>query len=64
MKVNVGYFDRILRIVAGIAMIALAAIGTIGVWGYIGMVLVLTGLVRICPAYSMLGMDTCSLKKP
>jgi len=64
MKVNVGSADRLLRIIAGIALIALAAMGTIGVWGYIGVVLLLTGLVRICPAYSILGMNTCGLKKP
>jgi len=64
MKVNVGAVDRLLRMIAGIALIALAATGTIGAWGYVGIILVLTGLVRICPAYSLLGMNTCSLKKP
>jgi hypothetical protein len=64
MKVNVGTVDRLLRIIAGIVLIALAAMGTIGAWGYIGVVLVLTGLVRICPAYALLGMNTCSLNKP
>lgn len=64
MKVNVGTIDRFVRIVTGIALIALAALGTIGPWGYIGVVLVLTGLLRVCPAYSLLGLNSCSLKKP
>jgi len=64
MKVNVGTIDRFVRIATGIALIALAALGTIGPWGYIGVVLVLTGLLRVCPAYSLLGLNSCSLKKP
>jgi len=64
MKVNIGSADRMIRILAGIVLIALAAMGTIGAWGYIGVVLVATGLVRFCPAYTLLGMNTCGLKKP
>jgi hypothetical protein len=63
MNVNVGTIDRSLRVVAGLALIALAATGTVGLWGYIGVVPLLTGLFRVCPAYSILGMNTCSLKK-
>jgi hypothetical protein len=63
MKVNVGNVDRILRIVAGIALIGLAVAGTIGPWGYIGIVPLLTGLTRVCPAYSLVGVDTCSTGK-
>jgi len=59
MKVNVGSIDRILRIVGGLALIGLALAGTIGVWGYIGIVPVLTGIFRTCPAYTLLGMSTC-----
>jgi hypothetical protein len=60
MKVNVGNIDRIVRIVAGLALIGLAAAGTIGPWGYIGVVPLFTGLLRTCPAYSVLGVNTCS----
>jgi len=63
MTVNVGNIDRTLRIIAGIVLIALAATGTIGLWGYIGVLPLATGLLRTCPAYSLLGVDTCSLKK-
>jgi len=62
MNVNVGTVDRSLRIVAGLALIALAATGTVGLWGYIGVVPLLTGLFRVCPAYSIFGMDTCGIK--
>jgi hypothetical protein len=60
MKVNVGSVDRIVRIVAGLALIGLAVAGAIGPWGYIGVVPLLTGFMRVCPAYSLLGVNTCS----
>ena len=63
MTVNVGTIDRVVRIVAGLALIALALMGTIGVWGYIGIVPLFTGLFRTCPAYSLLGINTCPMKK-
>lgn len=63
MNMNVGSVDRIVRIVVGLALIALAATGTVGAWGYIGVVPVLTGLFRFCPAYTLLGMNTCGMKK-
>ncbi|MCD8504575.1 MAG: DUF2892 domain-containing protein [Burkholderiaceae bacterium] len=63
MKVNVGGIDRILRIVVGIALIALTLTGTIGVWGWIGVLPLATGLFRICPAYSLIGVNTCPMKK-
>ncbi len=63
MKTNVGGIDKILRIVVGIALIAMAALGVVGTWGWIGVVPLLTGLLGTCPAYSLLGMNTCLLKK-
>ncbi len=60
MKVNVGNVDRIVRIVAGLALIGLAIAGSIGPWGYIGVVPLLTGFMRVCPAHSLLGLNTCS----
>ena len=63
MKFNVGGIDRILRIVVGIVLIALTLMGTIGVWGWIGVVPLVTGLFKFCPLYSVIGMNTCPLKK-
>ena len=64
MQFNVGGIDRILRIVVDLVLIALAATGTVGWWGYIGVVPLLTGLFRFCPAYTLLGMKTCPTKTP
>lgn len=63
MKFNVGGIDRILRIVVGIVLIALTLMGTIGVWGWIGVVPLVTGLFKFCPLYSVIGMNTCPMKK-
>ncbi|BCN37968.1 membrane protein [Alicycliphilus denitrificans] len=63
MKRNVGGLDRGLRIVVGLVLIALAATGTVGWWGWIGVVPLLTGLVGGCPAYSLLGVNTCPMRK-
>jgi hypothetical protein len=60
MKCNVGNMDRAIRIIAGLVLIALAATGTIGIWGWIGVIPVLTGVFRFCPAYPLLGINTNS----
>jgi len=43
-------------------LIALAATGTVGVWGWIGLVPLATGLIGWCPAYTLLGINTCPMK--
>ncbi|HXE39280.1 MAG TPA: DUF2892 domain-containing protein [Azonexus sp.] len=63
MKSNVGGFDKILRIIAGAGLIGATAAGLLPVWGYIGIVPLVTGLIGWCPAYPILGLSTCPLKK-
>jgi hypothetical protein len=63
MKANVGGFDKIARIGAGAVLLGLAATGMIGAWGWIGVVPLATGLMGWCPAYNLLGMNTCPMKK-
>ena len=59
VKTNVGTLDRSLRIGAGVVLIGFAVAGWIGPWGYIGIIPLLTGLLRTCPAYTLLGISTC-----
>lgn len=59
MKANVGGTDRVLRILVGVVLIGLAATGKVGIWGWIGVVPVLTGVFRFCPAYMLGGVSTC-----
>lgn len=61
MKPNVGSLDRTLRIAAGALLILLALAQVIGPWGWIGIVPLLTGVFRFCPAYSLLGVRTCKV---
>jgi hypothetical protein len=63
MKCNSGGIDRVLRVIVGLILIALTSTGTIGAWGWIGAVPLLTGIFGFCPAYILLGINTCSLKK-
>ncbi|MGD9871654.1 MAG: DUF2892 domain-containing protein [Thauera sp.] len=62
MKTNVGGIDKIVRILAGIALIAWALFGG-PVWAWIGVIPLATGLFGWCPAYTLLGMNTCPLSK-
>ena len=64
LQSNVGVLDRALRLAAGVLLISLAAMGTIGPWGYIGLVLLLTGVMGTCPIYSLIDFSTFTRQKP
>jgi hypothetical protein len=64
MKTNVGSTDRVLRILVGLVLIGLAATDTVGLWGWIGIVPLLTGIFRFCPAYAVFGVSTCPKEPP
>lgn len=59
MTRNMGNTDRIIRFALGALLIILAITGTIGWWGWIGLILLGTAFVSFCPAYRLLGMNTC-----
>ncbi len=67
MQANVGNIDRIARAAIGVALI-LAAV-TAG-WGtaataiaaVVGLVLLGTSAMRFCPAYRLLGLNTCRVQ--
>lgn len=63
MKANEGSLDRIIRVIAGLALIAWAALFGGPVWAWIGLVPLATGAVGMCPLYSLLGINTCPVKK-
>ena len=65
---NVGPVDRILRLVVGAVLILLPYLTAWGLWAdpiwrwgvpLVGVVMILTALVRFCPAYTLLGLNTC-----
>jgi hypothetical protein len=64
MNSNVGSLDRILRIILGVVLGVLYFNGTVaGTLGVVllvvGIVLILTALIKFCPIYRILGMNTC-----
>ena len=60
MERNVGGIDRILRIVVGLGLISLVYVGPQTPWGWIGVIPLLSAIVGFCPAYRLVGMNTCS----
>jgi hypothetical protein len=61
MTVNVGMIDRALRAIVGLALIGWALSGG-PVWAWIGVVPLLTAGIGFCPAYTLLGINTCPVK--
>jgi hypothetical protein len=74
MEMNVGGFDRTLRLVLGPTLILVAAVGFYGIEGFalvttlelalgvvavlVGLVFTVTGITRKCPINRALGIDT------
>lgn len=58
---NIGTLDRWLRIIIGAVLIVLAATDVLGLWAYIGIIPLATGIIRWCPIYTLLGIQTCPL---
>ena len=68
MKVNMGSSDRITRLVIAIVIVVLyltdVISGTLAIIGLIvAAIFLLTSFVRICPLYSILGINTCGKRK-
>lgn len=61
MKKNEGLIDRGIRIVIGLALLSLVFWGPMTAWGYIGVIPLLTGLIGLCPLYSIFGLNTCPI---
>ena len=60
-KYNVGKIDRIVRIVVGVVLVGNVFTGLQTPLGWIGLVLIVTGIGGICPAYSLLKINTKSM---
>ncbi len=58
MKCNLGHTERVLRMTLGLTLMGLAGFGITGAWAWIGIVPLVTGMVGICPVYSLLGINT------
>jgi hypothetical protein len=61
MKTNVGFTDRVIRVVVGCALLG-AGYYFKSWWGLVGLGPLLTAFVGFCPAYLPFGFDTCRPK--
>ncbi|WP_295510121.1 DUF2892 domain-containing protein [Sulfitobacter sp.] len=70
MTANVGNADRLIRAILGIILIIAPLLNMPAIWSSsyaaygsmaVGLVLVLTALVRFCPLYRLLGLSTCKI---
>jgi hypothetical protein len=62
MKCNVGKTDKMFRIILGVIII-LAGVYFQSWWGAVGVVPIVTGFIRWCPAYIPFGFSTCESDK-
>ncbi len=61
-KVNEGTADRAVRALIGIGLLAIVFVGPKTPWGWLGIVPLATSLIGWCPAYTLLGINTCGVK--
>ncbi len=55
---NVGGLDRKIRLVVGV-IIMIAGLYWQSWWGVVGLLVFLTGVLRYCGLYQVLGINTC-----
>lgn len=58
LPINVGYIDRIVRLVIGAVLLLFTVVGPQSLWGLIGLYPISTGLLRHCPVYRAFKLDT------
>ncbi len=70
MTANVGSTDRLIRIILGLILVVLPFVTNFAIWAnpiaavgvpIVGLVLIVTALVRFCPLYRLFGMRTCKV---
>lgn len=53
-----GGADRAIRFLAGIVLLALVFVGPHTPWGWLGVILIATSVIGICPLYSIFKVST------
>jgi len=62
MEKNIGFSERVIRVVLGLAIFFLG-INFKSWWGLAGFLPLLTGLIGWCGLYKIMGKNTCNVKK-
>lgn len=65
---NIGHHERVIRVGVGFLLLALSGFSLLPGWGnlvlmIVGLIALLTGIIGYCPAWQVLGMNTCPLDK-
>lgn len=64
MQANLGSMDRMIRFILGVVLLAAGLLADLAVpWNYVadgvGVVLLLTSMIKFCPAYAIVGASSC-----
>lgn len=62
-KKNVGKIDRIIRVVVGIILVGNVFYALHHPIGWLGVILIVTGIVGTCPLYTIIGINTRPLSE-
>lgn len=65
---NIGHHERVIRVGVGFLLLALSGFSLLPGWGnlvlmIVGLIALLTGIIGYCPAWQVLGINTCPLHK-
>ena len=63
LKNNVGKIDRLIRVVLGIILVGNVFYALHHPIGWLGVILIVTGIVGKCPLYSIIGINTRPLSE-
>jgi len=65
MKANIGKYDKTIRVVFSLILFSSFFLleGDLKYLAFIGVIPLVTSLVSFCPLYSLVGINTCKLKK-
>lgn len=63
---NIGHHERVIRVGVGFLLLALSGFSLFPGWGdlvlmIVGIIALLTGIIGYCPAWQVLGINTCPL---
>ena len=65
---NLGHHERVIRVGLGLLLLAFSGFSLLSGWGdlaimVVGLIALLTGIVGYCPAWQVMGINTCPSKK-
>jgi Protein of unknown function (DUF2892) len=65
---NIGHHERVIRVAFGLLLLALSGFSLLPGWGdlvlmVVGLIAFLTGIIGFCPAWRVMGINTCPAKK-